>query len=84
MVKPLTSILVVVPWFRATRIEATCNPFGSTLTGTLTPVVLGTAVEPKAIVDEPTFKLKAAVSPATQVKLPVDKVTPERPDGVQA
>ena len=54
------------------------------VTGTLTPDVPGTATEPKVIVDEPTFKLNATVSPVWQVKLPIDEVTPERPDGLHA
>jgi hypothetical protein len=52
------------------------------VTGTLTPDVLGTATEPKVIVDEPTLRLKATVSPLWQVKLPVAEVSPERPDGL--
>jgi len=54
------------------------------VTGRLTPDVLGTATEPKAIVDAPTFRLNATVSPVWQVKLPVDEVTPESLDGLHA
>jgi len=33
------------------------------VTGMLTPDVLGTATEPKAIVDDPTLRLNATLSP---------------------